>query len=163
MSRLAILEEVRRRSSRLPQGLRERIIAVISEALGGREEIKLALVFGGLLVPGKPVRDIDVAVYTGYRVGPGEWPLYVDELRDLLLHVLRRRLGVEKAVDVVLLEYVPPGLRAAILRGGRVVVDREPGLRAVLLLQALDELRGLERARRIRGEEGRRRAALEAT
>ena len=155
MPRLAILEEAKRRSTRLTEGQREAVIRVVAEALERRPEVVLGIVFGGVLVPGKPVRDIDVAVYTGHRVGPGEWPVYVDELRAVLERELRRRLGLLKAVDVVLLEYAPPGLRAEILRWGRVVVDRSPGLRGVLLLHALDEARGLERTRsRLAGRRG---------
>ena len=154
MPRLAILEEAKRRSSRLTGEQREAAIRVVAEELGRRPEVVLGLVFGGVLVPGKPVRDIDVAVYTGHRVGPGEWPVYVDELRSELEKALRRRLGLVKAVDVVLLEYAPPLLRAEALRRGRVVVDRSPGLRGVLLLRALDEARGLARTRRLRGSRG---------
>ena len=90
-------------------------------------EIILAVVFGGVLVEGKPIRDIDVAVYTGYVVKPSEWPIYVDELRTVLEKELHRGLGLRKAVDVVLLEYTPPRLRATILREGRVVIDRSRG------------------------------------
>ena len=92
------------------------------------------------------MRDIDVAVYTGYRVSPDERPAYVAELRDTLEKELRRRLGILKAVDVVLLEYAPPRLKAVALRDGLVVVDRAPGLRGVLLLHALDDARVLDRA-----------------
>ena len=112
----------------------------------------MALAFGGILVEGKPIRDIDVAVYTGYHVSPEEWPYYAGELRDLLEAAVRSRLGLRKAVDVVVLEYAPPGLRAAILAGGRLLVNRRPGLRALLLLHSRDEERSIQakaaRARR---------------
>ena len=145
MSRLAILEDAKRRSTRLDRGQREEVVRLIREVLGRRREVVLATVFGGILVDGKPVRDIDVAVYTGYSVSPDEWPAYVAELRDTLEKELRRRLGILKAVDIVLLEYAPPRLRAAALRDGLVVVDRAPGLRSVLLLHALDDVKALNR------------------
>jgi len=147
MPRLAILEDAKRRSARLTRGQREAVARLVAEVLGRRPEVVLGILFGGVLVEGKPVRDIDVAVYTGHRVAPEEWPVYVDELRVELERALRARLGLVKAVDVVVLEYVPPRLRAEVLRRGRVVVDRSPGLRGVLLLRALDEARGLERTR----------------
>jgi len=143
-----VLLEARRRSTRIPWVVRERALRVLREALLRRGEVRLALVFGGFLVPGKPVRDIDVAVYTGYRVPEEEMYLYMDELGEYLEEALRVELGLEKAVDVVLLDYAPPALRAAILRGGRVLVNREPGARAILLLHALDDLRGLRPLRR---------------
>jgi len=96
----------------------------------------------------KPIRDIDVAVYTGYVVKPSEWPIYVDELRTVLEKELHRGLGLRKAVDVVLLEYTPPRLRATILREGRVVIDRSPGTRALLLLHSLDDAKAIERTRK---------------
>ena len=145
MSRLAILGDAKRRSTRLTRGQREEIIHVVSGLLSRREEIVLALVFGGILVEEKPIRDVDVAVYTGYRVAPDEWPVYVDELRVMLERELRSQLGLLKAVDVVLLEYAPPRLRAEILMKGRVIVNRSPGIRGVLLLHALDDTRALEK------------------
>ena len=98
----------------------------------------------------KPVRDIDVAVYTGYRVLPDDWPAYVGGLRNMLEKRLSRQLGLVKAVDVVLLEYVQPRLRAEILRKGLVVLNRAPGIRAVMLLHAIDDVRALDVSRRIK-------------
>ncbi len=58
--------------------------------------------------------------------------------------------SILKHLDVVVLEYAPPRLRVEILGRGRVVVDRSPGLRALLLLHALDEVKALERIERLR-------------
>ncbi len=146
MSRLSILEDLKRRSVRLSREERLEAVRVLRDALLERGEVVLALVFGGILVEDKPIRDIDVAVYTEYSVSPREWPEYVEELRGQLERRLRERLGLVKAVDVVLLEYAPPRLRAEILSKGVIIVDRSPGLRGVLLLHALDELRALSRA-----------------
>ena len=154
MVRLSQIEEAKRRSTRLSRGQRREALEAIRDALERRGEVLLALVFGGILVEGKPVRDIDVAVYTGYRVPPGEWPYYAGELRDALEAAVRSRLGLRKAVDVVVLEYAPPGLRAAILAGGRVLVNRRPGLRGLLLLHSRDEERSLQ-AKAARGARAR--------
>ncbi len=145
MPRIAILEDTKRRSTRLTREQRERAIQVITNALRRRGEIILAMVFGGVLIEGKPIRDIDVAIYTGYRVKPSEWPIYVDELRTMLEKELYQDLGLRKAVDVVLLEYAPPRLRATILKEGRVIINRSPGLRALLLLHSLDDAKAMER------------------
>ena len=148
MPRIAILEDAKRRSTRLTREQREKAIQIITNALRRRGEIILAIVFGGVLVEEKPIRDIDVAIYTGYRVKPGEWPSYVDELRTVLEKELHQGLGLRKAVDIVLLEYAPPRLRATILKEGRVIIDRSPGLRALLLLHSLDDAKAMERTRK---------------
>ncbi|BEP17244.1 nucleotidyltransferase domain-containing protein [Pyrofollis japonicus] len=140
MSRLSIREDIKKRSIRFNEKQLEAIKNLLASALQQRDEVVLAILFGGLLIRGKPVRDIDVAVYTDYRVGSEEWPVYVDELRHNLEKLLRIELGIEKAVDVVLLEYAPPKLRAEILSKGLILVDKVPGIRSVLLLHARDEL-----------------------
>ncbi len=147
MSHLAILEELKRKSMKLDKSVRERIVEAIAKALAERTEILLGVVFGGLLVEEKPIRDIDLAVYTGYSVSPDNLPVYVDELRGIVEEAVERETGLLKAVDIIVLEYAPPRLRAKALREGRVVVYRAPGLRGLLLLWARDELRGLERSR----------------
>ena len=152
LARLSKVEEAKRRSTHLSRGQRREALEAIREVLERRGEVLLALACGGILVEGKPVRDIDVAVYTGYHVSPEEWPCYAGELRDLLEAAVRSRLGLRKAVDVVVLEYAPPGLRAAILAGGRLLANRRPGLRALLLLHSRDEEKSIQakaaRARR---------------
>jgi len=148
MVKLSILEDLKKRSMMLSEEQRKAIESTVREVLSRRSEVKLALIFGGLLVPGKPVRDVDVAVYTGYTVSPRRWPVYVDELRTELEKALKRRLGLLKLVDVVVLEYAPPKLRVEILSKGKVVVEREPGLRGLLLLHAREELEKFHARRR---------------
>ncbi len=144
MSRLTRIREDMRRSSKIPSELREGLAKTLAEALEKREEIVLALLFGGILRPGKPVRDIDVAIYTGHRVDPQEWPYYADQLCRELEEALRERLGLEKAVDIVVLEAAPPPLRLKALEG-RILVCRVPGIRGPLKLHTAEELKALQR------------------
>ena len=148
MPKLSILEDLKRRSTRISDKERKQAIEVLAETLFQREEVVLALVFGGLIRRDKPVRDIDVAIYTDYKVGPEEWPEYIDKLRTVLEKRLRGTLGILKAVDLVLLEYAPPRLRAKALKKGIVLVNRAPGLRGLLLLHAQDEVKALDRLRK---------------
>ncbi len=148
MSKLSILEDLKRRSTRLSDEERKQAIEVLAETLSQRKEVVLALVFGGVTEKDKPVRDIDIAIYTGYKVRPEEWPEYIDKLRTVLEKKLRSALGILKAVDLVLLEYAPSRLRAKALKKGIVLVDRAPGLRGLLLLHAQDEVKALDRLRK---------------
>ena len=129
---------------RIDKETRKRAIEVISKFLAKREEVVLALIFGGFLDE-RPVRDIDVAVYTDYKVSYEEWPAYVDELSSSLERKLKEELGLLKAVDVVLLEYLPPRVRAKALSEGLVILNRSPGLRGLLLLRTLEEINALRR------------------
>lgn len=128
----------------MPWSEREKVLNTIREYLERRSEVELALVFGGF-ISCEVFRDVDVALYTGHRVPVSEEFTYIDEVRD----ELERRVGF--AVDVVLLDYAPPRFRIEVLRRGVVLVERVPGLRAILLLHALDEVKGLERTRHVLG------------
>ncbi len=148
MPKLSILEDLKRRSTRLSDEERKQAIEVLAETLSQRKEVVLALVFGGVTEKDKPVRDIDIAIYTDYKVRPEEWPEYTDKLRTVLEKRLRGALGILKAVDLVLLEYAPSRLRAKALKKGIVLIDRAPGLRGLLLLHAQDEVKALDRLRK---------------
>ena len=54
MPRLAVLEEAKRKSSKVTREQREKAIKIIAGLLSRREEIVLALVFGGALIEGSP-------------------------------------------------------------------------------------------------------------
>jgi len=153
MSRLARIREEMRRSIRIPREKREAVARVLAEVLSRHNEILLAALFGGITVEDKPVRDIDVAIYTGYGVDPGELPYYADKLRGELEKELEEKLGLRKAVDVVPLEMVPPALRVNALKG-RILVEWTPGLRGALLLHAYEEIRAMERRSRQTGTQG---------
>ncbi len=124
---------------RMPWEERKRVLRAIRGYLEARGEVLLAVAHGGFV--GREVfRDVDLAVFTGGRVGYDDEPYYAYALSD----EFSRLTGLP--VDVKLLDYAPPGFRIAALRGGIVLVSRLPGLRGILLLRAYDELRGLRRA-----------------
>jgi predicted nucleotidyltransferase len=103
MLRLRILEEARRRPKTIPCDVREKILRIIAERLGAREEVELVVVFGGFIESGV-FRDIDVALYTSHMVDVDEAPAYADAVRDELEKV------TGMGVDILLLEYTPPHL-----------------------------------------------------
>jgi predicted nucleotidyltransferase len=151
MVRLSILEDLKRRNVELSEVQRKSIEDLLREILSKHKEVSLALLFGGILVPGKPVRDIDVAVYTDYRVPYERWPVYADELRVELENALEKSLGLLKYVDVIILEYAPPKFRVEVLSHGKVIVERVPGLRTILLLHEREELEKFVGRRRVLG------------
>ena len=112
-------------------------MAKLREALGERREILLAVLHGGF-ASSKVFRDVDIAVYTGYRVKYEDEPLYTLELSE----ELTRLAGLP--VDVHLLDYAPPGFQVEALRKCIVLVERLPGLRSKLLIHALEDREKLE-------------------
>ncbi|RLF03663.1 MAG: sugar transporter [Thermoprotei archaeon] len=133
MSRLRILEERRRAPKRMPQEKRDKLLEAISRRLEERGELLLAVVHGSF-IESEVFRDLDVAVYTGGAVAPDQWFVYADELEEYLVKL------AGFAVDVQVLDYAPPSFRAAVLSSGIVLLERVPGLRAMLLAHALEEL-----------------------
>ena len=85
----------------------------------------------------RPFRDIDIGVYLAHGTRAGgdivEAALYAEELSV----ELSRLVGLP--VDVVVLNHAPAWLLHRALRG-RVILDRDPVLRARLYLMALDTL-----------------------
>ncbi len=138
MSRLRILEETRRKPKTMPRDAREKMLRVIAERLGAREEVELVVVFGGF-IESEVFRDIDIALYTGHRISIDEEPVYVDAIRD----ELEKAVGI--GVDVLLLEYTPPHLVYHVLSKGRIIVEKKLGISSILKMHAIEELRRLRR------------------
>ncbi|BES82389.1 nucleotidyltransferase domain-containing protein [Pyrodictium abyssi] len=122
----------------MPPRARLETARLIASELSRHREILLALIYGGF-TRHRLFRDIDVAVYTAGRISYHDEPYYTYTL-SLLLSKL-----AGAPVDVKLLDYAPPGFRAAVLSKGQPLFTRRPGLRWSLLLRAKDELRGLQR------------------
>jgi len=140
MSRLGILEEARRKPKTIPRDVRERILRVIAERLGAREEVELVVVFGGFIESGV-FRDIDIALYTSHMVDIDEAPAYVGTVRDELEKV------TGMGVDILLLkpEYTPPHLINHLLSRGRIIVEKETGISSILRIHAIEEMSRLRK------------------
>jgi predicted nucleotidyltransferase len=138
MSRLRILEEARRRPKTIPCDVRGKILRIIAERLGAREEVELVVVFGGFIESGV-FRDIDVALYTSHMVDVDEAPAYVDTVRDELEKVT----GV--GVDILLPEYTPPHLINHLLFRGRIIVEKKTGISSILRIHAVEEMSRLRK------------------
>lgn len=135
MSKLRIIEEKRRLPKSMPLDERKEISRFLHKRLYEHREILLAVVHGGF-VNSRIFRDVDVAVYTGYRIKYGEEPVYVDELTEEL------EKEVKIPVDIQLLDYTPPSFRLTALRG-ETLFEKIGGLRAILRLHAAEELSAL--------------------
>ncbi len=86
-------------------------------------------------------RDIDIAVYFSSYLFRED---VIEELRDNL----ERRLNI--AIDIQILNYAPPGFIVKALKNGSILSEKIPGLRAILLIHMIEELRRLSRPRSIK-------------
>ena len=115
---------------------RRRLLALLARRLASRPDIIFAVAFGGFLED-RPFRDLDIGVYLS-RVARAaedviEASLYAEDLASELSGV------ADLPVDVVVLNHAPPWLLYRALRG-KVLVDKDPILRARLYLMAMDNL-----------------------
>ena len=106
------------------------IVQRLVRALDRRREIAFALLFGSALHREK-YRDIDLAVYLSGSVDPPMAAVYA----ELLSSSLSKKLGIK--IDVVVLNTAPLWLVRKALNG-KLLVDRDPVLRAALKLAATD-------------------------
>ncbi|MCY0868391.1 MAG: nucleotidyltransferase domain-containing protein [Desulfurococcus sp.] len=115
---------------------KKRVVEVLSKALLERREVLLAVVFGGF-VKYSVFRDIDVAVFTGYKIPYSEVEAYEEELS--------RTLGplVGIPVDTIIVDYAPPWFRAKALEGV-VLVEREVALAERLRFKSIQEVNDIK-------------------
>jgi len=138
MSKLRILEEERRKPRTMPMEERERILEAMQGILEEERYVELAVVYGGFL-HSKVFRDVDVAVMLrGWEAGE-DLLAYVEELRDKL----EEAVGI--GVDIQLLNDAPPAFTYHVLCEGRVIVERSPGIAAVVRMHALEDMRRLRK------------------
>jgi hypothetical protein len=135
MSRLRILEEERRLPKSMPFDERREIKEFLRRRLYEHREMLLAVVHGGFL-RSIIFRDVDVAVYTGYRINYDEEPVYIDELREEM------EKEVKLPIDIQLLDYAPPTFKLTALKG-ELLFEKIDGLRAILRFHAAEELNAL--------------------
>lgn len=101
----------------------------LREALGSREEVLLAVVYGSFL-GGRAFRDVDVAVYVRGGVDPLDCKLEMER-------ELSERVGY--TVDVKVLNEAPAWFTLEVLGSGETLVERVPALAVKLYKKALDE------------------------
>ncbi len=147
--RPGILEDRRRfRYYRIPMNRRFKLIDKIRDIISSNQNVKLAVVYGSFLDQDL-FRDVDIAVYTGLRVAPGEAYFFQDELSKKI----GEEVGVK--VDVRLIDYAPPWFKLKAL-SGLLLLEREYGLRSRLKFKASQELRDLEIKRGFRNVHNRK-------
>ena len=142
MSKLRILEEMRRRPRYLPWDVRKDIIAKISNLLRDEKEIIIAVVHGGF-ISSKIFRDIDIAVYLGHKLPFIDAISYIDKLKD----ALEESLNIDIALDIQLLDYAPPAFVYKVLSTGQIIVERVSGLASVLKIHAFEDVKRLKKLR----------------
>lgn len=104
--------------------------------LASNPDVKLAVVYGSFLDQ-ELFRDVDIAVYTGFKIPPEEAYVFQDELSK----TVGEKVNVK--VDVRLIDYAPPWFKLTAL-SGLLLFEREYGLRSRLKFKALQELKSLK-------------------
>jgi len=135
MSKLRIREEEIRKPKKVPIEDRERVIDTIKGILLEDSRIKLAIIHGGF-IGNEVFRDIDIALLLE---DVGEELTYIEELRDRL----EKATGI--GVDIQLLNKAPPSFTYRVLHTGRVLIEREPGIAAIIRVHAFEEMRRLKK------------------
>lgn len=134
---LRILEDERRfRFYRLLPEERDEVIKALSKSLGRRDEVLLAVVFGGF-VNSELFRDVDVAIFTGYVVPYEGVEPYEEELSKELKSIIKL------PVDVRVIDYAPPWFKVKAL-DGVILVEKQPALAARLRFKALQEIEDIK-------------------
>ncbi len=134
---LRILEDRRKfEFHRLSPEERVRVLRLLSKVLEHRVEVLLAVVFGGF-IKSEVFRDVDIAVFTGYRVPYNRVEEYEEELSRGLENLIKL------PVDVKVIDYAPPWFRAKAL-DGVVLIEREPALAVRLKFKSLQEVRDIK-------------------
>ncbi|WP_225905831.1 nucleotidyltransferase domain-containing protein [Stygiolobus caldivivus] len=121
---------------KIPFDEREKILEEIKRLLFEKKEILLAIVYGGF-VQSPVFRDIDIGVYTGYKVSWRDSWLYADDLNDEI-----EKLTKIKG-DVKFIEYAPVKFKIIMLRG-KLLFERECCLRAMLYASYLEDYMDIE-------------------
>ncbi|MHA1616332.1 MAG: nucleotidyltransferase domain-containing protein [Candidatus Njordarchaeales archaeon] len=115
---------------------KNRVIKLLLKALREREEVLLAVVFGGF-VKSRIFRDIDIAVFTGYTIPYNK----VEEYEEELSRNLEKLVGLP--VDVRVIDYAPPWFRVKALEG-IVLVEKEPALATRLKFKSRQEIEDIK-------------------
>jgi len=96
----------------------------------------LATIFGGFL-KAELFRDIDIAIFTGYKISYNKVEAYEEELSKKLESILNF------PVDVVIIDYAPSWFRIEALKG-IVLVEREVALSERLKFKARQEIKDIQ-------------------
>ena len=139
-SKLRMIEESRRKMKILSNDEKREIIELLRGEFNNIDGVSLAVIHGGF-IESRVFRDIDVAVYLSNIILRED---VIEEVRDVL------EKGLNIAIDIQVLNYAPPRFTVKALRNGLVIVEKIPGLRGVLLIHAVEELKRLSRPRMIK-------------
>jgi len=113
----------------------------LARALAEEGDVVLAIAFGSVAAGSAGVSsDVDVAVWTD----PAPTP---ERVRDLTRVIA---LATGRPVDLIDLRSAGVALRREVLRQGWTLVDRDPSLRAHLIVRMLPYVERIQRERRQR-------------
>ncbi len=124
----------------LPEIEKDKLAEKIASSLGAKERVVFAYIFGSFLT-GRAFQDIDIGIYIS---NPSDVPPLKLELEFEAFLENEVRLPV----DVRIINRAPVSFAYNVLKGGRVVVDKDKDLRADfegLIYKKYSDLRHLRR------------------
>ena len=139
---LRSLEEKRKfRFYRLSHKKKQELMKRIRGILDKYDEILLAVIYGSFIRSGS-IRDIDIAIFTGYKIPYNK----VEEFEDILSRAIEEEVGLP--IDLRIIDYAPPWFRIKAL-DGIVVLEKSSAMVARLKFKARQEISDIQAKEKI--------------
>jgi len=139
---LRSLEEKRKfRFYRLSREKKQELIKKIRGFLNKYDEILLAVIYGSF-IRSESIRDIDIAVFTRYKIPYNK----VEEFEDTLSRAIEEEVGLP--IDLKIIDYAPPWFRIKAL-DGIVVLEKSSAMVARLKFKARQEINDIQAKEKI--------------
>jgi len=139
---LRSLEEKRKfRFYRLSHEKKQELIKKIRGFLNKYDEILLAVIYGSF-IRSESIRDIDIAVFTRYKIPYNK----VEEFEDTLSRAIEEEVGLP--IDLKIIDYAPPWFRIKAL-DGIVVLEKSSAMVARLKFKARQEINDIQAKEKI--------------
>ena len=139
---LRSLEEKRKfRFYRLSHEKKQELIKKIRGFLNKYDEILLAVIYGSF-IRSESIRDIDIAVFTRYKIPYNK----VEEFEDTLSRAIEEEVGLP--IDLKIIDYAPPWFHIKAL-DGIVVLEKSSAMVARLKFKARQEINDIQAKEKI--------------
>jgi len=134
---LRAIEEKRKfEYHRLSQEEKKKIMKVIAKEIEKFPEVIAAVIFGGF-IESELFRDIDIAIFTGYKISYNDVEAFEEKLSNKLEEI------VKIPIDVKIIDYAPSWFKVNAL-SGKKIVEREGAIVARLKFKALQEIEDIK-------------------
>jgi len=134
---LRAIEEKRKfEYHRLSQEEKKKIMKIIAKEIEKFPEVIAAVIFGGF-IESELFRDIDIAIFTGYKISYNDVEAFEEKLSNKLEEI------VKIPIDVKIIDYAPSWFKVNAL-SGKKIVEREAAIVARLKFKALQEIEDIK-------------------